>query len=281
MGENGSVPPLSRRVPGASDFPPPPAYIAPPEVPKDVLERVLATLQAERETAARLEQADKPEQASEPHPEAGPAGRNGLKPPAGTSRQEVSAVVAGGWLDSMDETLPFEAVSGHAPGNTDGSAGAAGGGKPRPAEPDRAEPAGEHTEREQADEGHTPPDHAALDTIAGEDTDPLRLTAVPPQPRPQGSDGQRRARRTLPITRVLNVAGFLFIAGCLVYLVFSYSVGPPGSTAGGIRPSTAGTGLSTRDQAAAWVAGLRLFRVIHRCAMRCWRVGFPEPACSR
>ena len=113
MGEEGSVPPLPRRVPGATNGSWPATRPAPGVLPESVLQRVRAAM------AANLEQATNEEQlASSEHP-ASPSQQvtdadDGPGPPAQVSR----AVLPASWLehtpDPQADTMPIPTISGSA-----------------------------------------------------------------------------------------------------------------------------------------------------------------------
>ena len=93
MGEDGRVPPLSRRVPGATDRerPKPVPRVPPRRLPDSLLQRMQAAIDASPERAVEQEKAACP-QLPEALPRPGPGVSDGRKPQA---RPVPSAVFAG------------------------------------------------------------------------------------------------------------------------------------------------------------------------------------------
>ena len=85
MGEDGRVPPLARRVPGATDKdrPRPAARSAPPKLPEPVLLRMQAAIEA-----AKAERTAGQEEQAVAEPVAAPAPPHGTSPLTGRARRE-------------------------------------------------------------------------------------------------------------------------------------------------------------------------------------------------
>ncbi len=263
------------------------------------MERVLSALHAERDIAARLAQAvgptqaepsASPEQATAPGrnaalPRRVPGSSNGPTPPGRIRRQHLSAAFTGGWLDSIEETLPRAAASGLAPSDTGSPARDAISVQPNPtqpdqaesdhaesdrAEPDRAEP--DRAEPDDAEPDHprprppeserAQPDHSQSDGITDEGADhwPVSAAKAAPQRPPsqpaerQDDGGQLRTGPAHRIARALTAVGVLIAAGSLAFALFWHTAAPAEHKASGAGPNTVGAGPSTRDLAAAWVA---------------------------
>jgi hypothetical protein len=73
MGDDSRIPPLSRRVPGATNWPTPPVRATPPELPEHVIERLRARPNRASEAATALAEAERPDQSAPPPPRTGTA----------------------------------------------------------------------------------------------------------------------------------------------------------------------------------------------------------------
>jgi hypothetical protein len=93
MGEDSRLPPLSRRVPGATNWPNPPVRSTPPVLPDHVLERLRAGRKPAREAPTGPPDAEaevaRPERSAPPHRRTGTA--NGLRPNARQERDHEAS----------------------------------------------------------------------------------------------------------------------------------------------------------------------------------------------
>ena len=113
MEEEGSVPPLPQRVPGATKGSWPATRPARPVLSESVLRRVRAAMDAQTEQPASQKQAASSERpASLPRPATG--ANNGPRPTAEVARAPLSAFLLGRVRDADDDTSPIPVISGSA-----------------------------------------------------------------------------------------------------------------------------------------------------------------------
>ena len=239
MGEDSSVQPLPRRVPGATKGRWPAAPPVHPALPESVLQRVRAAMDAKPGQAASPEQAS-PEQASPEQVassgqasqeqaagsrrEASLPGRmlgTKVRPgsPARVSRVASPTTLLGRMPDPEADTMPIAVIPGPA------SSGVVSPADETAAKPDRpAKPPADHRP-------------AAVVRPSGE----LR-------PNQQAMERKAVARRTYRLVGASVLIIAFFAAGSLALTLFRHT---------GHRASAEvlGSGVATRNHAAAWVAG--------------------------
>ena len=243
MGEDSRVPPLSRRVPGAtdSDRPKPVPRVPPRKLPEALLRRMQAAIDAAPERASAQEQAACPERPAA-LPRRPPGASGGPKPSAQVARQVLSASLAARISEPEDLTQPIPIVSGSAssdilsPAVEEISAQLELAAEPELAV--AAEPAVE-AEPEPAVQPElakdTPADHerdAAAWALA------VRMT-------------QQQASRRKAAGRRYRIAGMVVSVIILVTVSLAFALSRHAPSA----PGEAGSADMTQDLAAAWVAG--------------------------
>jgi len=123
MGDDSRIPPLSRRVPGATNWPTPPVRATPPELPEHLIERLRAKPNRASEAATALAEAERPGQSVPPPPRTGTAPglprakrrKQGLEPrerlPVRVLWQATSDSAQSREVDTDDSTEPIPVIA--------------------------------------------------------------------------------------------------------------------------------------------------------------------------
>src|ERR1019366_3537407 len=234
MEENGRVPPLTRRVPGAAVGPSPVSPAGRPALPESLLQRMQAAVDAAhaQEAAQIHEHPGRQEQAEPPGtraslPQRVPGAADSPKPPARVARAGLAASIAAFGPEAEDETPPIQAIS--APVISE------------PASPAVSEPL---VQPERAGEPAGPPKAARPPKPAR----PAKPASRPGQPPSGQNPAAGRSRRKAGVVILAAVV----IAGSLGILLFGHNATTSGADGAAARALS--NEVATRNRAAAWVA---------------------------
>lgn len=269
MGEDGRVPPLSRRVPGATDRDraTPVPLVTSRRLPESLLQRMQAAIDAAPERAAWQEQAARPERPAALPPEVQGASDD-QRPPV---RPASSASSLAGTSAPEADTQPIPIISVSASRGSLNPAVEEVSAQPEPAWEPELEPAAEPepepepawepepavepepaAEPEPEPAAEPEPEPAAepepgAEPWADREPEPA-LSAQAERPTQRISGRKERASRRFRVSRMFAVVIVLLTIGLLAFAL------PPLITGRTASPDVPGTEVATRNLAAAWVA---------------------------
>ena len=245
MGEDRRVPPLSRRVPGATDRDraTPVPRVTSRRLPESLLQRMQAAIDAAPERAAWQEQAARPERPAALPPEVQGASDD-QRPPV---RPASSASSLAGTSAPEAETQPIPIISVSASRNMLSPAVEEVSAQPEPAWEPELEPAAEPEPEPAAEPEPVAEPEPAAEPWADREPEPA-LSAQAERPTQRISGRKERASRRFRVSRMFAVVIVLLTIGLLAFTL------PPLIAGHRASPDPPGTEVATRNLAATWVA---------------------------